>query len=176
MNQPSNAIETYIAQVEQTPFFGGEHAHLSLAFMIRYYRSRIPRRRWGFILIALAIIAINGLNAFLASRGNLYLDSETKDTVITVLSLLAAACAAVNGLFRYETAWGQFTASLFALEHIRRRWETAKANARTASEAATALESLKQMAWQVQEDSQRVTTEEMRVFFENRRLPELIKP
>lgn len=164
-------VEDYIAEIEKTPFFGSD-PFLSLQSLMDYYRKRIPWRRRAFRVVTILVVALGVANAFIAAEGDRFIDPANRDTVLVVLSLLVGAIGTLNAVFRIESAWTNFTSSLMALEHLKRRWETAKAEALTAEDPATALRDLRQQAWQVQEDAYKLVTEETKGFFASRRLPE----
>ena len=167
-------VQDYITEIEKTPFFTSD-PFLSLDSLMAYYRRRIPNRRRTFRVVTFLIVALGAGNAFIAAEGNRFMSAADKDTTLVVLSLLVGAMGTLNAVFRIESAWTNFTSSLMALEHLKRRWETAKVEALTAENPAAALRDLRQQAWQVQEDAYKLVSEETKGFFSSRRLPEPTK-
>ncbi len=164
-------VQDYISELEKTSFFGSDPA-LSLEGLMNYYRKRIPARRRTFRAMTVSVVAFGLINAFIAARGDTFMATAAKDTIIVVLSLLVGGMGTLNAVFRIESAWTNFTSTLMALEHLKRRWESAKVEAITADDAAAALKRLRQEAWQVQEDAYKLVSEETKGFFSSRRLPE----
>jgi hypothetical protein len=167
------AVQDYITEIEKTSFFGSTDTALSLESLMAYYRSRIPMRRLTFRVMTISVVVFGVANAFTAARGETFLPpGPAKDTIIVALSLLVGALGTLNAVFRVESSWTNFTSTLMALEHIKRRWEKAKVEALTAENPSEALRQLRLQAWQVQEDAYQLVAEETKGFFASRRLPE----
>ena len=167
-------VQDYITEVEKTSFFGTDSS-LSLEGLMKYYRTRIPSRRTTFRVMTIGVVVLGVTNAFIAARGDTFMDAGVKDTTIVALSLLVGAMGTLNAVFRVESGWTNFTSTLMALEHLKRRWETAKVEALTADDPPAALAKLRLEAWRVQDDAYQLVSEETKGFFSSRRLPEAAK-
>jgi len=171
----SQRVSEYVDALENGGFFGDADVYLSLEYMIRYYRRRIPWQRRAFVLVAVVSVVAGAVNAFVAARGNTFFDVDVKDTLVTAISIGISTLGAINGIFRYERSWNQFTAALFSLEHLKRKWERAKVDALMATNEEAAVQELGRVATFIEEEAHSVTTREMQGFFEFRQLPEIAK-